>query len=128
MTKFKGNGVVWNPEENKPLCKFSKGSFETEDPELIAKLKTLGYKQIVEEESELLDSNEETQKEETNEPEQTQTTENQNTISDDFKELRQLAKEKSIPGYMNKTKKELQSLLFPEEEKKVESENQETEQ
>lgn len=115
--KFKGNGIVWSPEENKALCKFTKGSLETEDPALITKLKTLGYKQIIEEETELLDSNEDqTQPEEIDAPEQTQTTENQNTISDDFKELRQLAKEKGIAGYMNKTKVELQNLLYPKEE------------
>lgn len=126
--KFKGNGIVWNPEDNKELCKFSKGSLETENPELIEKLKNLGYKQIVEEETELLNSNEESQKEETNEPEQTQTTENQNTISDDFRELRQLAKDKSIPGYMNKTKIELQNILFPKSDPEPGEEKQETEQ
>jgi hypothetical protein len=35
--------TLWDGENNKPLCRFSKGVFQTEDKELAEKLKTLGY-------------------------------------------------------------------------------------
>jgi hypothetical protein len=48
--KFYGNGVVWDAENNKRLCKFSKptephgkGVFETEDERIIAELIRRGY-------------------------------------------------------------------------------------
>lgn len=36
---FLGNGVVWDKETNKRLCKFVDGKFETDDKEIIEKLK-----------------------------------------------------------------------------------------
>lgn len=41
--KFYGNGVVWNKEENKILCKFVGGTLETENIDIAKKLLNLGY-------------------------------------------------------------------------------------
>ena len=42
--KFYGRGVVWDPAGNKALCEFTKsGSLNTDDEQLIDKLKKLGY-------------------------------------------------------------------------------------
>jgi hypothetical protein len=48
--KFYGNGIVWDAENNRRLCKFSKptephgkGVFETEDERIIAELIRRGY-------------------------------------------------------------------------------------
>lgn len=35
---FKGKGTIWNPQKNKPLCKFVDGIFETDDKYIIDKL------------------------------------------------------------------------------------------
>ena len=45
--------VVWNPEKKLPLAEFKKPdfTFETEDPEVIAKLKELGYQEVPEQQS-----------------------------------------------------------------------------
>jgi len=48
--KFYGNGVVWDPNQNKPLCTFVDGEFETDDAEAIAILKNNGYKNDIVEE------------------------------------------------------------------------------
>ena len=42
--KFYGNGIVWDSEKNKTLCKFEKGILETEDSYIIDRLKELNYK------------------------------------------------------------------------------------
>jgi len=49
--KFLGNGVVWDAENNKRLCKFGKtdefhgmGVFETDDERTIARLDAMGFK------------------------------------------------------------------------------------
>lgn len=36
-------GIVWDADENKPLARFQKGVFETEDGKVASKLKKLGY-------------------------------------------------------------------------------------
>ncbi len=36
---FLGNGIVWDKETNKQLCKFVDGKFETDDIAIIVKLK-----------------------------------------------------------------------------------------
>lgn len=41
--KFKGHGIVWNKDIDKPLCEFTNGAFETEDPKIYQKLVSLGY-------------------------------------------------------------------------------------
>jgi len=41
--KFKGNGLVWDKERNKPLCKFINGEFETDDMRTIEVLASLNY-------------------------------------------------------------------------------------
>lgn len=41
---FLGNGIVWNKETNKKLCKFIDGQFYTDDIYIIDKLKALNYK------------------------------------------------------------------------------------
>lgn len=40
---FKGNGVVWDGEKNKPLCKFVKGSLSTLDQRTISILERNNY-------------------------------------------------------------------------------------
>ena len=42
--RFYGNGVVWNAEEDRRLCKFNNGVFNTTDQRVIDKLLSLGYK------------------------------------------------------------------------------------
>lgn len=42
--KFYGTGAVWGGEENKILCRFTDGTLETEDDNVIAKLLANGYK------------------------------------------------------------------------------------
>jgi len=43
--KFYGNGIVWDKELNKALCKFNKhGEFETDDKRVIDILVSLDYK------------------------------------------------------------------------------------
>jgi len=101
--KFKGNGVIWNPEEGKPLARFEKGIFETEDPDVIAKLKKIGIPELIEEVPEAL-SDDETFTGSKSSKENLE-------ISDDFKELRKLAKAKHIPGYMRMTKDQLKEEL-----------------
>ena len=43
MITFKGHGGVWNPEKNKPLCKFINDEYETDDKYVIEMLIKLGY-------------------------------------------------------------------------------------
>ena len=41
---FKGHGIVWSREHNKPLCSFSDvGKFETDNLETAQKLIDMGY-------------------------------------------------------------------------------------
>jgi len=43
--KFYGNGVIWDAEKSKPLCRFDKsGVFETEDKRIMDILVNNGYK------------------------------------------------------------------------------------
>ena len=42
--KFYGNGIVWNAQANRPLCRFIKGEFITEDEGVVKTLTELGYK------------------------------------------------------------------------------------
>ncbi|WMX58080.1 hypothetical protein [Peribacillus sp. R9-11] len=42
--KFVGYGVVWDKENNKPLCEFVDGELKTTEDEVIKTLKKLGYK------------------------------------------------------------------------------------
>ena len=41
--KFYGSGIVWDKENNKPLCKFEGGEFETKDERVIKLLQEAGY-------------------------------------------------------------------------------------
>jgi hypothetical protein len=41
--KFKGHGIVWDGENNRPLCAFEKGELETEDKRTVEILKVRGY-------------------------------------------------------------------------------------
>lgn len=41
--KFYGNGIVWDGENNKTLCQFVNGEFETEDARIANKLLELNY-------------------------------------------------------------------------------------
>ena len=45
---FAGNGIVWNPETNSALCRFSDGKFETEDKAHQKRLIDMGYKVLKE--------------------------------------------------------------------------------
>ena len=40
---FKGNGVVWDAERSRALCRFEHGVLETNDSRVIDKLLELGY-------------------------------------------------------------------------------------
>lgn len=57
MKIFKGTGVVWDNEKNKPLCEFEgghydpkgnyePGEFKTDNEEIIRKLEAAGYKPV----------------------------------------------------------------------------------
>lgn len=41
---FKGYGVIWDKENNCPLCEFKEGMLDTTDLTVIKKLSGLGYK------------------------------------------------------------------------------------
>ena len=41
--KFKGNGIVWDADNDRVLCKFMGGELETEDVKTIKVLKDGGY-------------------------------------------------------------------------------------
>lgn len=41
--KFYGTGIVWNGREDKPLCRFQNGEFETNDKETAEILLALGF-------------------------------------------------------------------------------------
>lgn len=41
--KFHGHGVVWDPKEDKQLCRFENGVYETTDKREIEALKKAGY-------------------------------------------------------------------------------------
>lgn len=41
--KPKTSNVLWNADDNRPLCRFVNGAFETDDENLALKLKDLGY-------------------------------------------------------------------------------------
>lgn len=43
MYTAKGKGIVWDKDNNKPLAKFTGGSFSTEDKDVAEKLTALGY-------------------------------------------------------------------------------------
>ncbi len=42
--RFYGKGILWDNENNRRLCKFKDGFFDTEDKDKIEKLKAAGYK------------------------------------------------------------------------------------
>lgn len=41
--KAKTPNIVWDSENNRPLCKFAKGVFETNDETAAKKLKAMGH-------------------------------------------------------------------------------------
>ena len=41
--KFYGAGIVWNGREDKPLCRFQNGEFDTNDKETAEILLDLGF-------------------------------------------------------------------------------------
>ena len=43
MAIYAGNGMVWDAEKNKPLCKFVNQMFKTTDPYVKNKLDKLGF-------------------------------------------------------------------------------------
>lgn len=49
MTIFKGNGLVWDREKNKPLCKFNDGKYETDNARTIKLLKEIPSVELVSE-------------------------------------------------------------------------------
>ena len=49
MTKFKGNGIVWDKDKNSVLCRFGAcGTYSTDDDRIITILKSLGYEVLEE--------------------------------------------------------------------------------
>jgi hypothetical protein len=55
MTIFKGTGIVWDKEKNKPLCKFNKGLYETDDARVIRLLKEIPTVALISEEKPAVD-------------------------------------------------------------------------
>lgn len=51
MYTFKGKGLVWDKDIDKPLAKFTDGAFETDSAEAAEKLKALGYECVSEPEA-----------------------------------------------------------------------------
>jgi len=101
--KFSGNGIVWNPEKGEKLAKFENGVFETDDKEVISKLKKRGYKKYVEpDEEEIIED----QKKESEEIPEKST-----EPPSEFELLRAKAKDQKIKDYKTKTKKELEKLV-----------------
>jgi hypothetical protein len=49
--------TLWDEKNKKPLCKFNKGILETNDVELVEKLKELGY-EVTGESDEVIDESE----------------------------------------------------------------------
>lgn len=43
MAIFKGHGVVWDAEKDRPLARFVNGELEVKDPGIAAKLASMGY-------------------------------------------------------------------------------------
>ena len=105
--KFRGKGIIWDAENKKTLVKFVKGEFETEDEALITKLQSLDIPRVIEDEKEVILAKETPAVVEGSDVKDA----SKDSISDDFRELRALAKEASIPGYMNMTKVELKVKL-----------------
>ncbi|WP_394557353.1 hypothetical protein [Priestia aryabhattai] len=62
--RFEGNGIVWDPKENKALCRFEDGSIETTDKHIIDGLKKAGYKGVKSTSTSAKDSKEEVADEE----------------------------------------------------------------
>jgi len=56
---FLGNGIVWDKETNKQLCKFVDGKFETDDIAIIVKLKEK-YMYVAEIENKIIEETKET--------------------------------------------------------------------
>lgn len=42
--KFYGNGTVWDAEKDRSLCRFNKGTLDTDDKYISDRLMDLGYK------------------------------------------------------------------------------------
>ena len=97
--KFLGNGALWNPDKNKFWYKFTNGVFETDDPTVIKKLEEKGFKPV----------SEESAAEATNPT--VVISEDAPDLTEEFKTLRQLAKEQGIEDYEFKTAEELKELL-----------------
>lgn len=76
---FFGTGYVWDKQNNKMLCQFKGGQFETEDSHAIKVLQELGYKSEYGDEI-IVESTE---------------------IDDELEELKALAKEHGLKGYGN---------------------------
>ena len=106
--KFYGQGIVWDKELNKSLCKFNKhGEFETEDKRVIDILLSLDYNhdEVIDDgvqeaqEEEKVDTNEELPVEPINYAEMTN------------RELREALEKEGHTGLERKNKKQLLALI-----------------
>ena len=106
MVVFKGNGVVWDKEKNRPLCRFINGEYKVEDPRIQGILKSLGYKSI---ELQL----KEVEVIEVIEEDGVEIIESSEVFDMTIRELKEYCKEYGYKGYSNLGKDEL--LKFIEE-------------
>ena len=100
---FKGNGIVWDAEKGKVLCKFEKGELETEDTRIIKILTEMKYENDGVEEVEGFEDIKDVE----DVIEDVEIDLNDKTVV----ELRELAKEQDMVGIYNKTKDELIQAL-----------------
>ena len=98
--KFFGNGIIWDAENNKNLCKFENGEFETENKRVIHILTEMGYENDGMREEEIKENEEVIE-------EVVEIKLNDKTVA----ELRNIAKERGIEGIYRKSKEELIELI-----------------
>ncbi len=85
---FYGNGIVWDKQKNKKLCLFKNGHLETEDSYIIETLLASGYEHETIVKAPVAGYEE-------------------MTVAD----LREIAKDREIPGYTRKNKSQLIKIL-----------------
>ena len=95
MAIYKGNGIVWDAEKNKPLCKFEKGELHTTDQRTKDILDKLGYESDDEDEIVII--------------------KDESFEDMGVRDLKAYCKEKKYPGYSNLSKEDLLTLISDKE-------------